>query len=89
MFFRKYFDKRDGAIRGYDMHSPKSRALSILIMLLCIVMVIAARFPVVWVFLASFKDIKDFTRNVTIIPQHFVLKVLKRPGTSLNFPNFM
>ncbi len=89
MFFRKYFDKRDGAIRGYDMHSPKSRALSILIMLLCIVMVIAALFPVVWVFLASFKDIKDFTRNVTIIPQHFDFEGVKRPGTSLNFPNFM
>lgn len=88
MFFRKYFDKRDGAIRGYDMHSPKSRALSIFIMLLCIVMVIAALFPVVWVFLASFKDIKDFTRNVTILPQHFDFEGVKKTWDQLKFSKF-
>ena len=88
MFFRKYYDKRDGAIRGYDMHSPKSRALSIFIMLICIVMVIAALFPVVWVFLASFKDIKDFTRNVTIIPQHFDFEGVKKTWDQLKFSKF-
>lgn len=88
MFFNKYFDKRDGAIRGYDMHSPKARVLSIIIMIICILMVIIALFPVVWVFLAAFKDLKDFTRNVTIIPQYFDFEGVAKTWNQLKFAKY-
>lgn len=88
MFFKKYFDKRDGAIRGYDMHSPKARVLSIIIMLLCMLMVVIALFPVVWVFLAAFKDLKDFTRNVTIIPEHFDVEGVAKTWNQLKFAKY-
>lgn len=71
MFFEKYGNKKDGAIRGFDMHSKKARTLAIVIMLICIVMVLICVFPIIWVFLASFKDIKEFTRNVSILPSKF------------------
>lgn len=71
MFFEKYNDKKDGVIRGYDMKSRKVRILAILIMIICLLMVAVAIFPALWVFLASFKDIKEFTRNVTIFPERF------------------
>lgn len=71
MFFNKYNNKKDGVIRGYDIRSPKVKFLAVLIMAICIFMVLVCLFPAVWVFLASFKDIKEFTRNVTIFPDTF------------------
>ncbi|MCR5754426.1 MAG: carbohydrate ABC transporter permease, partial [Acetatifactor sp.] len=71
MFFEKYNDKKDGVIRGYDIRSGKVKILAVLIMVICIFMVCVALFPALWVFLASFKDIKEFTRNVTIFPESF------------------
>lgn len=88
MFFKKYFDKKDGAIRGYDMHSRKSRVLSVMIMIFCILMVVIALFPVIWVFLAAFKDIKDFNRNVTILPQHFDLAGVEKTWHQLKFAKY-
>ena len=40
-------------------------------MILCLLLVAICLFPAIWVFLASFKDIKEFTRNVTILPDKF------------------
>ena len=71
MFFDKYQSKKDGVIRGYDIRSGKVKVLAGVIMIICMIMVVICLFPAVWVFLASFKDIKEFTRNVTIIPEKF------------------
>ena len=71
MFFDKYKDKKDGVIRGYDIRSPKTKVIAVIIMLICILMVCVCLFPAIWVFLASFKDIKEFTRDVSIIPKNY------------------
>ena len=88
MFFNKYFEKTDGAIRGYDMHSRKARVLSVIIMIICILMVVIALFPVIWVFLASFKDLKDFNRNVTILPQKFDFEGVRKTWSQLHFTRY-
>lgn len=71
MFFEKYSNKKDGVIRGYDIRSSKTKALAIVIMVICFLMIAICLFPAIWVFLASFKDIKEFTREVSIIPESF------------------
>lgn len=71
MFFDKYKDKKDGVIRGYDIRSPKTKVIAVIIMLICILMVCVCLFPAIWVFLASFKDIKEFTREVSILPKTY------------------
>lgn len=71
MFFDKYKDKKDGVIRGYDIRSPKTKILAIIIMLICIIMVCICLFPAIWVFLASFKDIKEFNIEVSILPRTY------------------
>lgn len=71
MFFDKYMNKKDGVIRGYDIRSNKVKVLAIVIMLICFFMVAVCLFPALWVFLASFKDIKEFTKNVTIFPETY------------------
>ena len=36
MFFDKYKDKKDGVIRGYDIRSPKTRVVAVIIMVICV-----------------------------------------------------
>ena len=88
MFFDKYSNKKDGAIRGFDMHSPKARTLAIVIMIICIVMVAVCIFPILWVFFASFKDIKEFTRNVTILPSTFEWSRIVETWKAFNFVKY-
>ncbi len=71
MLFQSYTDKKDGAIRGYDIKSPKVKVLAAVILLVCFLIVLICVFPAVWVMLAGFKDIKEFTRNATIWPTTF------------------
>jgi multiple sugar transport system permease protein len=85
MFFNKYRDKQEGVIRSFDMGSPMVKIIAIVIFIICIVMVIVALFPSVWVFLASFKDIKEFRRNPTIFPSTFDIGKFIKTWHDLDF----
>lgn len=88
MFWNKYSQKKDGVIRGYDIRSPKVKVLSIIIMIICILMVVICLFPAVWVFLASFKDIKEFTREVSIFPKEFKWERIAETWKAFDFLKF-
>lgn len=88
MFFHKYSGKSDGVIRSYDVKSTKVKILCAVIMLICIAMVIVCIFPALWVFLASFKDIKEFTRDVTLLPGKLDLEGLKGTWKALKFTKY-
>ena len=63
--------QRTGVIREYDMHSPSVKVGYGFILFLCGIMVIIALFPLVWVILAGFKDLKEFVSSTRILPQSF------------------
>ncbi len=88
MFFEKYRKKEDGTIRFYDLHSTRTKILCIIIIILCIGIIIVSLFPPIWVFLASFKDIKEFRRNPTIIPEKFDLQVFIKTWNDLKFVKY-
>ena len=88
MFFDKYQSKKDGVIRGYDIRSGKVKVLAGVIMIICMIMVVICLFPAVWVFLASFKDIKEFTRNVTIIPEKFDWSRMEETWNAFKFTKY-
>ena len=88
MFFDKYKDKKDGAIRGFDMHSAGVRIGAVIIMVICIGAVIVAIFPAVWVFLASFKTLKEFNNNVTLFPEHFDASLIKETWNAFKFTRY-
>ena len=88
MNWNKMKAKKDGAIRAYDMHSPKVRAMYICILLICLLVVVVCIFPAVWVLLAGFKDIKEFTRNATIFPTSFDLTKLTKTWELLKFEKY-
>ena len=50
--------QRTGVIREYDMHAASVKVGYGFILFLCAVMVILGVFPLVWVTLAGFKDLK-------------------------------
>lgn len=85
MFFKKYADKIDGAIRGFDVKSPRVKIISILIMVVCAILAIIAVYPLVWVFLSGFKDIKELTTEATLLPSHFDFSVFKKTWDQLGF----
>ena len=60
-----------GVIREYDLHSPSVKAGYGFIIFLCCLVVLLAVFPLVWVILAGFKNLKEFVSSTTIIPESF------------------
>ncbi len=66
--------QRTGVIREYDLHSRSVRAGYAVIVLLCVLMVVIAVFPLVWVLLAGFKDLKEFVSSASIFPASFSLE---------------
>jgi len=63
-----------GVIREYDLHSRSVRIGYGFILLLCCLMVVTAVFPLVWVILAGFKDLKEFVSSTSILPQSFSME---------------
>jgi len=85
MFFEKFRKKEDGTIRYYDLHSTKTKILCVIIFIICILVIIISLFPPVWVFLAGFKTIKEFTVHPTIIPKKFDFAVFTKTWNDLKF----
>ena len=65
--------QRTGVIRDYDMSSPAVKIGLGFIYALCIIMVIIAVFPIIWVILAGFKDLKEYMSSTSILPRSFSL----------------
>jgi multiple sugar transport system permease protein len=83
--------QRTGVIRNYDMHSIPVRIGYAVIYILCIIMVVFAVFPLIWVVLAGFKDLKEFMSSTQITPQSFslapFLKTWSQLGLAKNYLN--
>ena len=66
--------QRTGVIRDYDMHSASVRIGYGFIIFCCCLMVVLAVFPLLWVVLAGFKDLKEFVSSTSLLPQSFSLQ---------------
>jgi len=75
-------------LRAYDMRSRSSRTWAILISLICAVMIFVVLFPVVWVILAGFKDVKEFTRSTEILPSSFSFLEYIKTWNQLKFSRY-
>lgn len=87
-FFKKYKKKTGGAIRGFDMASPGARATGAVIFIICVLMVVCALFPAVWVCLAGFKDIRQFRQSATIFPVTYDFNVFVTTWNRLGFTKY-
>lgn len=87
-FFKKYRDKQDGTIRFYDIKSTWIKFISVLIFIACIIMIVIAIFPALWVCLASFKNIQEFRRTPTLLPSKFDTSVFVKTWNDLKFVKY-
>ncbi len=88
MFYDKYEQKKEGAIRFYDLSSTSARIACAVIFLICLLMVAVAVFPAVWVFLSGFKDIKEFRRVPSVLPAAFDFDRYLKTWNDLKFARF-
>ncbi len=88
---RKKMIPRTCVIREYDMHSTSVKAWYAVIYILCILMGIIAVFPLVWVIMAGFKDLKEFMSSTSILPRFFSFeqfgKTWSQLGLARNYLN--
>jgi multiple sugar transport system permease protein len=69
--------KRTGVIREYDLRSTSVKIGLVFIYLACAVILVVSVFPIIWVFLAGFKELKEFygtmqfLGNKSFIPKAF------------------
>lgn len=75
---------RTGVIREYDLHSRAVRIGIGVIYAICILMVILAVFPIIWVFLAGFKDLREFMSSTAIFPASFDFSIYGKTWSQLN-----
>lgn len=83
--------QRTGVIRDYDMHSTSVKIGYGFIYILCAFMVLVAVFPLFWVVLAGFKDLREFMSSTSILPKSFdlalFLKTWNQLGIAENYLN--
>ena len=88
MFFERYRQKQEGAIRFYDLRSRGTRIACVVIFILCILMVLISLFPAIWVGLSGFKDVKELRREATILPKVFDFERYLKTWNDLKFEKY-
>ena len=58
-FWGAYINKKDGAIRGYDIKNPSVKIFCIFIMLICATLVVISVFPILWEALRIFVNLRE------------------------------
>lgn len=74
--------QRTGVIRDYDMHSASVRVGYGFIFFFCLIMTVIAVFPIIWVVLAGFKDLKEFMSSAKLLPEVFDFLSSRKRGRS-------
>jgi len=84
----KLQNKDNGNIRQSDLKRPSVRVVYYCIVIVCIIMTIISIAPPIWVFLSSFKDIKEFTLEPTLFPKKFNFSKFIKTWNDLKFFRF-
>jgi multiple sugar transport system permease protein len=75
----------NGIIRTLDLKQTYVRWLYAVILLVGTVVAFVGIAPLIWVILAGFKDIREFSRETTILPRTFDFSVYVKTWTQLHF----
>ena len=75
--------QRTGVIRDYDMHSASVRVGYVFIIFFCLIMTVVAVFPIIWVVLAGFKDLKEFMSSAKLLPEVFDFSLFAKTWSQL------
>ena len=79
----KKLPPRSGIIRDYDVKSPGVRVGLVCVYLVCGLIGLVSLFPLFWVIMAGFKDIREYMSSTSILPEGFSLSTYIRTWTQL------
>ncbi|MCL2050461.1 MAG: carbohydrate ABC transporter permease [Lachnospiraceae bacterium] len=78
---------RTGIIRDFDAKSPSAKVILFLAYTICIIIVIISLFPIFWVSMAGFKDLREYMSSTSILPEFFDFSRYSRTWTQLSIIN--
>lgn len=84
----KFKNKDNGIITWMDLKRPSIKILYYVLFAICLLATIISIAPPIWVFLSSFKDIKEFTLEPTLLPKEFDFSKFASTWNSLKFYKF-
>ncbi|MCL2079834.1 MAG: carbohydrate ABC transporter permease [Oscillospiraceae bacterium] len=67
----KQAPERTGVIRSFDLGVPGTKIGLTVVYILCAALVLIALFPVFWVIMAGFKDLRELNSSTAIFPSSF------------------
>ena len=68
---RKLKPSRTGIIRDFDTKSGSVKLVILFVYLISAIIAVISLFPIVWVLLAGFKDLKEYMSSTSLLPQAF------------------
>ena len=76
--------KRTGIIRDFDQSTVSVKVGLTAVYFICLVIVLISLFPIFWVIMAGFKDLKEYMSSVAILPAAFDFSRYFKTWTQLN-----
>lgn len=80
--------KDNGIITYSDLKKPSIRIFYYVLFAVCLIITLISIAPPVWVFLSSFKDIKEFTLEPSLIPKSFDFSRFVKTWNDLKFVKY-
>ncbi len=77
--------ENNGIIRSFDLKRTNVRLLYNIILSVCVGAILLGVLPLVWVFLSSLKDIREFMRETTILPKTWQFSKFAQTWGELKF----
>jgi multiple sugar transport system permease protein len=84
----KLLNKDNGIITQSDLKKPSVRVFYYTIFIICTIITIISIAPPIWVMLSSFKDIKEFTLEPTLLPKEFDFNKFVKTWNDLKFAKY-
>lgn len=75
---------RTGIIRDFDNKTADVKIGLALVYIICILIVVVSLFPIFWVSMAGFKDLREYMSSTSVFPQAFDFSRYTRTWTQLN-----
>ncbi|MDR2571516.1 MAG: carbohydrate ABC transporter permease [Oscillospiraceae bacterium] len=77
-------EARTGIIRDFDNKTIGVKIALSFVYFLCAVVVIVSLFPIFWILMAGFKDLREYVSSTTILPEILEISRYTRTWTQLN-----
>ncbi|MCL2604708.1 MAG: carbohydrate ABC transporter permease [Defluviitaleaceae bacterium] len=83
MKIKKSAPPRTGIIRDYDSRKLSVKIALVVVYVFCVCIVLVSLFPIYWVLMAGFKDLREFMNSTSIHPSVFEFARYTRTWTQL------